>query len=263
MRKKEAVLPRGWQERFFDRADLEGSFRALEGLDHFHVHTMRGRIRSLQLRTEDAWDHFDRSLDLAADAPVTIANLVREFLLNLYLFDNAILEGPVDRSAKIPEAKIPELPEQVMEEYPEVAYVISLRQSAEGYLRLHLGEFATARRVFGDLIEAYRASPDATLGFYYCGLAAAEHNMGHRDRAERTLENAGLAILSGGRTLNQARLAGILEAFYSWLGADEEAMSWKAFLDRLPCPDATKEAFSRRGKLLLERCAEQKCLLLI
>jgi tetratricopeptide (TPR) repeat protein len=224
---------------------------------------MRGRIRSLQLRTEEAWDHFDRALDLAAEAPVTIANLVREFLLNLYLFDNALLEGPVDRSAKIPEARIPELPPHVMEEYPEVAYVISLRHCAEGYLRLHLGEFAKARRIFGDLIDGYRSSPDATLGFYYCGLAAAEHNMGHRDRARRTLENAGLAVLAGGRTLNQARLAGVLEAFHAWLGAEEEGRSWKAFLDRLPCPEATKEAFSRRGELLLERCTQEKCLLLI
>ena len=257
------VLPEGWYDEFFERADLEGSFDLLHGNDHFYAEAMRGRIRSLQVRLKDAWTHFDKATALAAGAPVTIPNLVRQFLLNLYLFDNALLQEPLDREAKIPVAKIPELPPKVSTEFPEVAHVIELRLSAEGYLRLHVGEYEIARKVFKKLVSSYARGPDATLSVYYCGLAAAERNLGLEDLAERTLENAALAVQAGGSTLNRVRASSVLYAFRTWLDELEEAEGWRQFLLRLECPEDTKEAFLRRSNILIERCSQEECLLLL
>ena len=62
-------LPENWLKKFFRSADLENSYRELESVRHFHAETMRGRIRSLQMRFSDAWDHFDRAQSLICKAP--------------------------------------------------------------------------------------------------------------------------------------------------------------------------------------------------
>ena len=54
-------LPKNWLKKFFRNADLETSYRELGSVRHFHAQTMRGRIRSLQMRFGDAWDHFARA----------------------------------------------------------------------------------------------------------------------------------------------------------------------------------------------------------
>jgi tetratricopeptide (TPR) repeat protein len=260
---KQQVLPEGWYTEFLGKADMEESFRRLEGIAHFHAETMRGRIRSLQLRVEDAWLHFERALSLAADAPMDIPNLVRQFLLNLYLFDNALLEGPVNHINDLPEAKTPDLPEHVLDEYPEVAYVFELRRCAEGYLRLHLGESASARKIFKELIADFPGVPNATISSYYCGLAAAEHNLGLQEEALRTLENAALCIQTGGVTMNRARGACILFAFYSWLAKEDEARAWRSYLEGIDCPESTKHVFEKRAQLLIERCTRAQSLVLL
>jgi hypothetical protein len=258
-----SVLPEGWYKEFFEVADLEQSFRRLRGLRHFYAAAMRGRIRSLQLRVPEAWDHFDRASRLVLKVPVTIPNLVRQFMLNLYLFDNALLDGPVDRSPPIPHAKIPTLPPQVAAEYPEVAQVIELRRAAEGFLRLHMGEDAVARKIFRRLIADRGSNADAALAVHYCGLAAAEQNLGHAAQARLHLENAGFAVQSGGSKLNRARAASILFAFYSWLEMEEDAEGWRIYLENLKCPEPTRDVFIRRAHLLVERCTEQQSLVLI
>ena len=95
MRTCSRIPPDGWFEEFFDKANLGRSYELLEGLDHFYAATLRGRIRSLQLRTAEAWEHFDEAVELARAAPSTIANLVRQVLLHLYLFEERylVLEG--------------------------------------------------------------------------------------------------------------------------------------------------------------------------
>src|SRR5438093_1177710 len=114
MDKEEHILPPSWLREFLDRADLTHSFEALKGCTHFHAETMRGRIRSLELRGTEAWKHFDRALAKAAGTVETIPNLIREMILNLYCFEQKLLEGPLRTDLKPPELWIPEFPKEVL-----------------------------------------------------------------------------------------------------------------------------------------------------
>jgi hypothetical protein len=224
---------------------------------------MRGRIRSFQLRLNEAWKHFERASKKSDRARDTIPNLVRKFLLQIYIFENALLCAPVDRTLSVPYMNIPELPDDVFERYPEVRFVVNVRINAEASLRLHIGDYYTASSLFGELVEEHGGSPDASLSVYYCGLAAAQFNLGLEDLCRKNLENAGLAVRSGGSTLNKLTATALLHSLHLYLEEPQVAKEWKEFLCHIDCPQSTKEAFLKRERLILKRCARHKCLVLI
>ena len=256
-------LPKGWLEELLNKADLEHSFDCLEGVEHFHAETMRGRIRSLQIRTREAWEHFTRATQLALKSKTTVPNAVRQFLLAVYKVENRLIEAPIEGGLNQPEMLLPVLSEQLVREYPEVKLIIDLRLAAEAVLRLHGGDWGESSRIYRELIERNEKGPEDVLVMYYLGLAASEHNIGLIDSALKRFENAGLCISLGGRLLNRVQAAGCLYAFYEYLGYSEEACEWKGFIGSFNCPEETKSVFLRRGALQVERCAQESRLLLI
>ena len=259
----ESVLPEGWLRDYLGKADLEASYHALRSCTHFHAETMRGRIRSLQVRPEAARKHFVKSLRLSEEVRETIPNLVRKLVLHLFWFENRLLQGPLDGITDVPQLDLPQVPEPLMSQFPEVKYVLNLRRFAEGILRLHLGEFELSASIFSDLIEMNPGEPEDSIASYYLGLAAAQENLGLRPLARRNMENAGFAIQLGGAVLNRAQFAGKLYAFYTCMGDEEGARDWKFFVERLDCPAATKQACLKRGDILIERWSRESKLLLI
>jgi hypothetical protein len=130
-------------------------------------------------------------------------------------------------------------------------------------LRLHLGDWLDAAALFEQLIENERGNLDANLPLYYLGLAACHHGAEVEDLAFRSLEDAGFTASASGSTLRQARVAGALCGIYRLLSENKQAAGWKAFLERLPCPEATKKVFLRRGGLIVERSREQGWLVVL
>ena len=263
-RKNDNPLPAGWQDEFAEKADLDKSFASLGTKKHFYVEALRGHIRSLQLRFEEAWDHFDRASELSEKVVEDIPNLIRQFLLHIWCFENALAEAPLaEKEIEPPVLWIPPLPKEILDDYPQVKLVINLRRMSEAVLRLHLGNWSESAEIYEDLLRDNQGTRVDILAYVYSGLAACQYNMGMEDAARRNLENAGFAILSEGRTLERVRVAGTLYALYSQIGDEEEANSWHSFLQSLPCPQATKDVFLERGKVLIERCAERSRLLVI
>lgn len=260
----DSPLPEGWLVEIFEKADLERSFMQLRGLKHFWIEAWKGHIRAEQLRFESAWKHFDRAHEMAQEAEETIPNLVRQFILNIWCFQNALAEAPLADTIKdVPEAWIPELPAEIVKEYPEVRLVIHLRRRSEAWLRLHLGQYSDAAETFTELLEEYRDDQEGLATFHHLGLAACEHNLGFREEALRNLENAGLTLQLTGRTWNLAQGAAILQAFYRFLEMPEDARSWESFILNLPCPDATRELYKRHAELVWNRCLQNSSLLLV
>jgi len=255
-------LPEGWLHQFLDTADLKRSFEALRGSRHFYAETMRGRIRSLELCLEEASQHFERAVALSGRAPETIPNLIRQFVLAVYIFDNRLFQAPLDDVTEIPEPWIPQLPEELLREYPEVRFVLETRRAAEGFLRLNLGECEESARIFGELVRE-PGIPGDVLTMYHLGLAASQYNLGLEEDAMENIESAGFHLQAGGRLLNRARAAGCLYGFYCYLEKRDQAESWTAFLKQLTCPEATKRVFLKRGRLLVRRCAQQGSLVLL
>ncbi len=259
----EQPLPNGWLVQFFAKADLDGSFNALQGYEHFYAYTFRGCIRSLQLRTREAERYFTRATQLSMKSKATIPNAVRQFLLAVYKVENRLLEAPLEDDLDHPKMLIPEVSERLTKEYPEVRLIIDLRLAAEALVRLHTGDIEESSRIYRELIARNEKGPEDVLVMYYLGLAASEHNLGLVDSAKARFEDAGFCISVGGKLLNRVRAAGCLSAFYEYLGYDDEASEWKEFIGRLNCPEETKSVFLKRGALQVERCAQESRLLLI
>jgi tetratricopeptide (TPR) repeat protein len=263
-KQSDSPLPPGWLSELFATVDLERAFLQLRGLKHFWVEAWKGHIRAQQLRFDTAWKYFDKAYAMAAEAEENIPNLVRQFILNIWCFENALAEAPIsDSVTDIPESWIPELREEVLEEYPEVRLVIHLRRKSEAWLRLHLGQFTDAAEIFGELIEEYRDEEEGIAALHYLGLAACEYNMEFKDAAVRNLENAGLMVALKGKTWNQVQAAAILQAFYKFLKMDADAASWECFIEKLPCPQATKNLYKKRASLVHTRCLQNSKLILV
>ena len=258
-------LPKGWHDEFSTRADFDRSYQALEGVKGFYAEALRGRIRSLQLRFEEAWDHFDRAADETVKEEETIATLVQRLTGHIWRFETAISEARIESEVGFPfESWIPELPERILKDYPEVMYILVLRKYVEGLLRLHFGHYLKAAGYFEKLIAETKDNvPWAQVPLYYLGLGASRYNLGEKEEGRRNLENAGLATHAHGELLLQARLSGALYGMYQFLGEQEEAQGWKLFLERLPCPAATKEAFLQRGEMIVTRSREAGGLLFL
>ena len=256
------VVPTGWLDRFLGRADLERSFAELVG-EHFHIETFRGRIRSLQLRIDEAWEHFDRAEELVEEVEETIPNLVRQFLLEVYRFDHALTEAPLDPDVVIPPLSVPWVSRDILSAYPEVRFVLLLRKGTEARLRLHTGEVDSSIRLFQELLADDDEGRGETLATCYLGLAACHYTRDDIDGCEQQLENAGLAFALLDRPLHLLEASSRLAAFHGFLEDHSRAREWKEQLLRIDCPDATKEAFLERAICLQSRCADLGRLVLI
>src|SRR5262245_59447102 len=115
-RKSDNPLPQGWEAEFNDRADLDVSYDQLKGRKHFFAQAYLGHIRSLQLRFEEAWDHFDKANELSEKVAEHIPNLIRQFLLHIWCFENALAEAPLaEKEIEPPVLWIPPLPKEILE----------------------------------------------------------------------------------------------------------------------------------------------------
>ena len=117
------------------------------------AHTLRGLIRSMQLRTDEAGRCFSRARKGFLKDEKTIPNLMYGFLLEAFRFENALVEAPVDQGISLPRTRFPELPEAVGERYPEVVFALNFRKQTEAILRLHIGELREATALFRELIK--------------------------------------------------------------------------------------------------------------
>lgn len=258
------ILPKRWVEEFFEAADLERSFEGLRGVRHFHADTMRGRIRSLQVRLEEAHKYFEKAYAGACIAPRSIPNLMRELTLHAYWLENRALQGPLEPVEDEDFTEFPEFPDDIIEEYPEVLVAARIRNSAEALMYLHSGKYTIAAEIYSVLVERDREERGDVLAGHYIGLAASVYNVGLRDGAMDCLEKAGTALRSGGGpVLHRCILGANLEATYRCLGEDALAEEWRRYVEALECPSATKAAFRRRTGITARRWAEESRLLVV
>lgn len=259
-RNQEGPLPDGWTKEFLNRADLERSFRDLETSHHFHASTMRGRIRTLQLRTSEAWEHFDQAEILYRNTEESIDNSTRAFLLQVYRFENALLEGPEAGEPEIAEPVLRDFPAAILDEFPDLRRALNLRKRVQGTYLLYGGHSLEALRVFRELTEDRRVGNEA-LAHSYLSLACCYFNLGDEDEGQRFLDSSELAIHACDTVLNRGYFCGLLYALYVFKDDSRKASEWKEFLYSLPCPDATKGALLGRGERFVTRCRQQNHLL--
>jgi hypothetical protein len=263
MASNDTGVPPEWKAEFFDRADLVKAYDILEGTRHFYGEVLRGRIRSLELRTQEASLHFKEASRRARNCKDSIPNLIRQFILSIYAFDNALAERQVERGGEVRRSWMPEVPGFLLKNQPELRLVFMLRKTTEAVWQLHLGNHVLAKDLFEELIEDEDRKNAETLPTYYLGVAAAEHNLGLPALALRDLKTAGTCIRGAKHLLTRGRWGAMLSAMYEYLEKPAEAEAWRSFVEELSCPDYTKKVFFRRGQRFIERSVAVGNLVLI
>jgi hypothetical protein len=248
------AYPEGWEEAFYGQADLERSFGELAGSGHFFAEALRGRIRSLELRTEAADLHFAWALARAARAPTTISNLRRTFQTEVFLFENALLKEPLNEDFPLESIfTYPEPPAEILTDYAELREVRSQRRRADGILCLHFGAPQLALPIFTELVQNDPQPFSSAKALNLLGLAAAQHQSGIRRAPRRALEHAGWIIQGATETLNALRVAAHLNAFYRYLGLETLAREWLGFFAHLDCPPETQKLFTAWAERIFTR----------
>ena len=245
------LLPAGFREAYFQSADLERAFGALRGDRSFIAEAVRGRIRSLQLRFDEAWDHFSRAVELSSKGERGIGSLRRKYLLEALCLDTVLVEAPLDSESEFPLSASPEAL-RLLGDHPAIDWILRTRRVCDARVLLHLGERVRAARIYEQLIAEHPDTPSADLALYYLDLADCQQGLGLCAEAERNLENAGLATAAVDDKLNAAHLAARLHVLHECLGDLEGAADWKAFLLQLDCPTETKQLLLKRAWRQLE-----------
>ncbi len=251
------AVPENWLDLVNHRCDLDLAFEALEKLSHFHTDTIRGRIRSLQLRPKEAWKFFQRAEENADSFGASPRNLLRRFFLKVYCFENALLEESTPSGGDAERTK--ECIQSLLHgDTPPSTLASLLRFFCNGIYLLHREEYAQSKKIFLRLIkETSNRIGDEKTGFYF-GASIAHRGLGEDEEADRQLENALLAIPTLETTFTMGLYAATASALLEIWGRDEEAREWIEFLTRLKLPKKTAEIFCERSRRMLERSASLK-----
>lgn len=235
-----------------ERCDLDFSFASLESYSHFHTETVRGRIRTLQLRPKEAWEHFSKAEALLPEFPRTLRNTMRAFYLRVYRFENALLECafPDAQHEGVLKGCLDEL---LQGDLPTGETGARIQRFLEGVYLIHEEEYAKAREILERLLEAsWKVIEDARTGYLFCA-AIASRELGLAEESERRLQSALLSIPAINNTCAGALYAGTAFAILKFWGSEQEAEEWHAYLEHMKVPQRTIDIFNRRSELLYGR----------
>jgi len=245
-------VPASWGDRLHERADFESSFNELDGFPGYTPETLRGRVRSLQMRLEEADRHFRRAAELLA--ATTHRDLAQVALTDAYQREHGLLTGqPWQRSAPT----ILRLTDE------KLKAIDSLRKSMDALEALHDGRPETALSIYRECLYTYAEAGPERQALWHLGIAASEVQLDEPDEAVRHLEIAGLFVCDPlCRTLGRAQISARLATVHAYLKDHDGAHSWWDFLTHVSCPESTRRAMRKRAALIGQHSDELgRCVL--
>ncbi|MBI4583697.1 MAG: hypothetical protein HY717_06715 [Planctomycetes bacterium] len=226
-----------------DKVDFEASYKALDGFTHFHSETLRGKIRSFQLRTKEAVEHFRRAEDLSKAAEKSPTNHLRLFYLRFYSLHNAMVEEVLQESGEICLNTELEMQRFLDFEDPNTLTTDQIRILMIGHYQLLRGNYHSALEAFECLIEESRSRIEDVQVEFYCGACAASYALGFHNNAERHYENALMSLNFLSKTLKIAGAYSKLYTLIKHMGRADEAKEWQQALERLAIPKESLQHF--------------------
>lgn len=257
------MFDRSWSARLRQTGDLEGGYRELTNTDDFFEEALRGRLASLLLRTRLADKHFRRSAQLGADAAATTQNICRAVILHSYHCENSLLlcsasdlvfeDFPAELDAVF----------RVDKAYRKVQRAMILHRAVLATMALYRGDVEEALYMYESCLSAWDG-PAELSGSAHAGLACCYHNLAREEERDRSLETAALAQSAiTDDKLNSVSLAAKLQAINAVLEREGEARKWGDTVSGSGVPDNSARAFMARATLTIERCTEERRLLIL
>lgn len=258
---RERSAPENWLPLLNERCDIDLAFQALEGWEHFHTDTNRGRLRSLQLRPSEAWEFFRKAEDRAGEYSLSRQNMLRRFCLKFYRFENALIQE------SDPDTADPSLTESCLkavlrDDNSDADLAKQLRSYCRGMYLLHRQRFGEAKKLFLRLLDQSRdhATDDRTV--FHLAAAVAARCMKDKPVADLQFEYASLSIPVLDSKFNMGLYGGIAAALLRIWNREGEAAEWDAFLIHLKIPPKTADLFRERSRRIVERTKSLKRIFL-
>ncbi len=245
------ACPKDWIEAVNIRCDLDLAFEALEGYDHFHTDTLRGRLRTFQLWPEEALEFFLRAEARAEESACTPLDLLRRFYLRVYCFENALLEESVPGGGD-PAVTEKYLKRAITDEAP-CGKAGECLQHAHAVFLLHRQDYERAEKRFLRLLEWSQGQVSDHRTDFFLGAAVAHRGLGEVAEADRQLENACLAIPTLENTFQMGIFAASASSLLRVWGREGEAQEWDGFITRRKVPEKTRALFQERSRRMVER----------
>ena len=259
-------MTKPWFRAFVLRGDLRRADELLSEEHGWFETGLRARVASLALQQQKADRLFDAAVAAMALAPPeTPEDILRLTLIGAFRIEDEILW---DRAADATDSPPGEMPFQELADASGQLPLIGAAVQAR--VLLALGRDGEALTKYRELLERVsmlgplesRIGP-SDIAVWRCACACALANMGDPDAAGDELERAGLETCAAKYPIYQGLLAARLAALYERLDRSDDAEQWRAMLQRLDLPQHTKDAFDRRGKMMIERGAREESVLLL
>jgi tetratricopeptide (TPR) repeat protein len=253
-RSPEQAAPEDWMA-VLNACDLDEAFESLDGYNHFHSDTLRGRTRSLQLRSTEAWKYFREAESRIRQFKSTDQNRLRHFFLKVYSFENSMTDESLPDGGN---------PARTAKYYREVTsfplegiwLVDHYKLINRGFYQLHKKNFPVARKALAEAIELTRDALRDDLAALYLTHAVACRGLGDEAASDRSLENAFLAIPALQSTYNMGLFASICTAVLRLWDREADAREWDEFLIKLKVPQKTIAIFHERSQRIIARSAK-------
>jgi tetratricopeptide (TPR) repeat protein len=233
---------------------LDEAFKELDGWNHFHTDSLRGRTLSLQLRPTEAWDYFLKAESRADDFQKTSRNILRRFVLKIFCLENCFVEESLPNLGDPRKAKA--IYKEILEfDAPNLEFARNYKNFARALYALHNKNYSVAIKTLNWLLRDTKKSiGDEKTGFYLAASVAYRGN-GDETTSDKLLEYACLSIPTLENKFNMGLFSGVVIALLQLWGRDEEAQEWDSFLTNLRISEKATNIFRERSKRMLERSA--------
>jgi len=238
--------------------DLDLAFEMLQGWNHFHTDTMRGRVRSLQLRSQEAWPFFEKALSRIHEFDESLQNKIRAFYLHIYCFENALVEESSGHGD--PQLTSRYLDRVVRHRLEEQEFRIAneLKEFLQVLFLINQERYREAKTIADHLLESSRNRlGDEKVGFFFAASVAYK-GLGDERASTEQIENALLGIPTLAQRFNMGLYAGTAMALLRFWGMADRAQEWEQFLVHLRIPERTADIFRERARRMFERSAALK-----
>ncbi len=221
--------------RRLDDGEYDGAFAALGPAMSFHAETYRGKIRLLQLRLEEAVDHFVEAERLYAAVKQRPYEDVRRYIyLKSCVVDLCLLNEVLDPFAS-EEAVLDAAVRALLTVGAEDLYLLKMTNYKIATHALLRGDLERALRIFEELLNNERREDESPrrMNLYLKG-AACHREFGRRTLAREYLRRAEGVIVECDH--DARRMARFCSLAYAVLTFWEEptADDWLDALDELP-----------------------------
>ena len=261
---KQEIYPKDFRGEVNKRLDFEWAYNALEGYEHYHTYSIRGVMRMLQLRNDEALAEFDAAEQRFPEPKTDPAryNFIMTQRATIFLMQEA--QDPSDASAERTDKEMERI-EQFAAAYDDP------KDERENIVRIASGKLRAAHHIargrFAESLELSQRtisqcdSPEQpTLA--YVLAATACHELGLFKQSRRHYENVELCMAFYPDRIFFCMAIARLMSMSKYWGWEGEYQRWLQTLDAMDCPPETRDLMFQRFELLFGRCKSGKPLVL-